>query len=138
MPVPAPGGSLPLTARDTAKIGLLYLNNGWQGEARIVPESRVRGNRRFVYRQVQGFILNFQGTRRFPQEMDMEQKPTACLALSLLGPGGAAGVGKRGLILEAPVPDGAPSPMQSCRTSPLKRVETETQKRAERTKRRFS
>jgi CubicO group peptidase (beta-lactamase class C family) len=36
------GGGLALTARDTAKFGLLYLNNGRWGNKQIVPEDWVR------------------------------------------------------------------------------------------------
>jgi CubicO group peptidase (beta-lactamase class C family) len=36
------GGGLALTARDSAKFGLLYLNNGRWGDVQVVPESWVR------------------------------------------------------------------------------------------------
>jgi len=36
------GGGLNLTARDTAKFGLLYLNKGRRGDAQVVPEDWVR------------------------------------------------------------------------------------------------
>jgi len=36
------GGGLALTARDAAKFGLLYLNNGRWGDVQVVPESWVR------------------------------------------------------------------------------------------------
>jgi CubicO group peptidase (beta-lactamase class C family) len=36
------GGGLALTARDTAKLGLLYLHNGRWGKEQVVPESWVR------------------------------------------------------------------------------------------------
>jgi CubicO group peptidase (beta-lactamase class C family) len=36
------GGGLALTARDTAKFGLLYLNGGCWGDAQVVPEEWVR------------------------------------------------------------------------------------------------
>jgi len=36
------GGGLNLTARDTAKFGLLYLNNGRWGDVQVVPEAWVR------------------------------------------------------------------------------------------------
>lgn len=36
------GGGLALSARDTAKFGLLYLNNGRWGKEQVVPESWVR------------------------------------------------------------------------------------------------
>ena len=36
------GGGLALTARDTAKFGLLYLHNGRWGKEQIVPEAWVR------------------------------------------------------------------------------------------------
>jgi len=36
------GGGLALTARDTAKFGLLYLNNGRWGDVQVVPEAWVR------------------------------------------------------------------------------------------------
>jgi CubicO group peptidase (beta-lactamase class C family) len=38
----ATGGGLMLTARDTAKFGLLYLNGGRWGEVQVVPEDWVR------------------------------------------------------------------------------------------------
>jgi CubicO group peptidase (beta-lactamase class C family) len=39
---PHTGGGLALTARDTAKFGLLYLNNGRWGDIQVVPEEWVR------------------------------------------------------------------------------------------------
>lgn len=40
------GGGLSLTARDTAKLGLLYLNGGRWGDAQVVPEAWVRESSR--------------------------------------------------------------------------------------------